>query len=261
MLTTASCAIPFDDDSRVSRYTEMYRRGVWRSRLLHDMIMDDVTLARSQGHGHGHGHGLTMLDIGCGNAFDDDAPLQRSLASAADQYIGVEPDTDIHVQDCFHEVHRIPLESAPLTFGSVNIAFAVMVLEHLLNPQPFWDKVYNVLTPGGVFWAATVDARHWFCQVSRCAGWLHLKEPYMRLIGEGGEGHYRKYPVYYHSNTPLQIRRYTSRFSECRFMNLNRARELENYVPHWLRGFVGYLGRRAVERGGLGTLLVVRAVK
>jgi hypothetical protein len=260
MLTTTPCTIPFDE-GRVSRYSEMYRRGVWRSRLLHDMIMDDVNEMRSHGPDEGTGDALTMLDIGCGNAFDDDAPLQRSLASAADKYIGIEPDPAIHVQDCFSEVHRNTLETAPIAVGSVSIAFAIMVLEHLLNPQPFWDKVYDVLAPGGVFWAATVDARHWFCKVSRCAGWLHMKEPYLRLIGESGEGHYRKYPVYYHSNTPMQIRRYTSRFSECRFMNLNRAHELEHFVPHWLRGFAGYLRRRAVARGGLGTLLVVRAVK
>ena len=113
---TESCATPLPmDDARVARYTEMYRRGVWRSRLLHDMIMDDVTHARSLDRSQN----LTMLDIGCGNAFDDDAPLQRSLASSSDKYLGVEPDPAIHVQDCFTEVHRNTLEMAPIALSTV----------------------------------------------------------------------------------------------------------------------------------------------
>ncbi len=68
---------------RWAPYVERYRRGEWRDRILHDLILED---ARQRGDG------LTFLDIGCGHGFDGDVPLQRSLARAAGRYVGIEPD-------------------------------------------------------------------------------------------------------------------------------------------------------------------------
>ena len=57
---------------RWAPYVEKFRQGVWRDRILHDLILED---ARERGEG------LTFLDIGCGRGFDGDMALQQSLAA------------------------------------------------------------------------------------------------------------------------------------------------------------------------------------
>jgi hypothetical protein len=39
----------------------------------------------------------------------------------------------------------------------VDVGFSVTALEHLDSPQEFWNKVYIVLGPGGVFWALSMQ--------------------------------------------------------------------------------------------------------
>jgi SAM-dependent methyltransferase len=232
---------------------ERYRRGEWRDRILHDLILED---ARRRGGR------LTFLDIGCGRGFDGDVPLQRSLAAAAGHYIGVEPDPEVVPGDYFTHTHRCLFEEAPLAPGSVDVAFAVMVLEHLPCPQRFWDRLHEVLADGGVFWGLTVDGRHWFCRLSLWAERLRLKEGYLnQLLGTRGTERYENYPVYYRSNTPRQLRRLAHRFRSCECINFSRVGQLNGYYPQALHGLANFLDRRAIRRGKPGTLLAVRAVK
>src|SRR5947209_6592601 len=127
-------------------FRERYREGEWRAPIFRDMLADELSTLRSR---------PTVLDIGCGRGFDDDAGLQRDISAWAGQYLGVEPDPHIALSDCFHAIHRCSLETAPLRKSSVDLAFAVMVLEHLAEPAQFWDKLYHVLRRGGVFWGFT----------------------------------------------------------------------------------------------------------
>src|SRR3954470_3075796 len=108
---------------------ERYRSGECRDRIFRDMIFADT---------QPHGRDLTFLDIGCGQGFDGDVPLQASVARAAGTFIGVEPDRAIEPQGCFDVVHRCFFEDAPLEPESIDVAYAIMVLEHLPEPQRFW---------------------------------------------------------------------------------------------------------------------------
>ena len=151
-------------------YLERYKNGEWRAPLFRDMILADVEkLEEKNGK-------LSLLDIGCGCGFDSDAMLQHSLSQVAGQYIGVEPDVDIKLKNIFTSTYRCCFEDAPIQYSSIDIAFAVMVLEHFENPHVFWDKVLNVLKKDGVFWGFTVDARHWFVFVSLLTEKLHIKD-------------------------------------------------------------------------------------
>ena len=154
-------------------YVKRYRAGEWRDRIFRDIILADARRQRSK---------PTILDIGCGDGFDGSVPLQRSIAEAAGCYIGIEPDPEILLGDYFTETHRCLFEQAPLAAGSVDVAYAVMVLEHLPHPQAFWDKLHEVLSDGGVFWGLTVDARHRFAWLSLWSGRLKLKDRYLDLI-------------------------------------------------------------------------------
>ncbi len=234
-------------------YLDRYRRGEWRDRILHDLILKD---ARQRGDN------LTFLDIGCGRGFDGSVPLQQSLARAAGRYLGVEPDCAVCPGEHVTEVYRCFFEDAPLPPGSVDVAFAVMVLEHLPNPERFWDKLYAVLRDGGVFWGLTVDARHWFCRASRWAERLRIKELYLNaLLGTRGEERYESYPAYYRTNSPRQIVPFVRRFRGCDFINFAREGQLESYLPRLLRPVLRWLDREAIKHQRPGTLLAVRVEK
>jgi hypothetical protein len=137
-----------------------------------------------------------------------------------------------------------------------------MVLEHLAQPRHFWDKLFEVLRRGGVFWGLTMDARHWFCHASLWAGRLRLKDWYLSALrGRRGEERYENYPVYYRSNTPRQVARYVGRFRTCECINLARVGQMNYYVPRPLQPLSDWLDRRAIARGKPGMLLLVRAEK
>jgi SAM-dependent methyltransferase len=232
---------------------DQYGAGVCRDRVVHDLILADAARL---------GEGLTFLDIGCGKGFDTDVPLQESLVRASGTYIGVEPDPAVTIGEHIRCVHRCFFEQVELQCESVHVAFAIMVLEHLADPQPFWDKLHEVLTPGGIFWALTVDARHWFCRTSRWMERLRLKELYLScLMGARGRERYENYPVYYHCNTPERVAAYTQAFSFVQCLNLARIGQCDDLFPGLLRPLSRQLEKRRIRRGKPGTLLVIRAVK
>jgi SAM-dependent methyltransferase len=234
-------------------YLERWRAGTWRDRIFHDMILDDV---------RPRGRGLTFLDIGCGRGFDGDVPLQESIAREAGTFIGVEPDPEVVPGSYFTQAHRCLFEDAPIAAASVDVAYAIMVLEHLPEPQRFWDKLWEVLAAGGVFWGLTVDSRHWFCRFSRWFDRLRIKDLYLNfLLGRRGEQRYENYPVYYRSNSPGQIEPLTRKFRACRFHNFSRIGQCNDYFPRPLRPLVSAWDRRALRLNQPGTLLAVRVQK
>ncbi len=238
---------------RWAPYVERYRRGEWRDRILHDLILADAQQ---------RGDDLTFLDIGCGRGFGGDLGLQRSLARVAGRYLGIEPDPEIDPGAHVSERYCCRFEEAPLEAGSIDVAFANMVLEHLPQPGPFWDKLWEVLRVGGVFWGLTMDARHWFCHASLWAERLHVKDVYLTALrGKRGAQRYENYPVYYRSNTPRQIQRYTQRFRACEFLSFARVGQCSYYLPRLLQPLANWLDRQALRRGRPGSVLAVRVEK
>lgn len=203
-----------------------------------------------------------VLDIGCGRGFDDDLRLQGSIAAAAGTYVGIEPDLGVTLAPHFDETHRCRFEDAPVSPNSIHVAFAVMVLEHLVDPARFWSKVREVLAEGGVFLGFTMDARHWFCGASALAARLRLKDLYLDLLlGRRREGRYANYPVHYLTNTPDRVRAFASAFASCEVFSFSKVGECDHYLPRFLRPIGHAIDRRAIRRGNPGSVLVVRAVK
>jgi SAM-dependent methyltransferase len=234
-------------------FQDRYRNGAWRAPVFRDMVLADIQAM---------GAGATVLDIGCGRGFDGDARLQESLAKVAGRYLGVEPDATVKPAVHFTSLHTRFLEDAPIAPGSVHVAFAVMVLEHLERPQPFWDKLHELLAEEGVFWAFTMDGRHRFCRASLFAERLRIKDIYLRFLrGKRGTQRYENYPAHYRCNTPAQISRYATAFAECEFVSFGRAGQLDYYVPRVLRPLVNCIDRWDLQHNRPGSLLAVRAVK
>ncbi|HEX6612618.1 MAG TPA: class I SAM-dependent methyltransferase [Rhodanobacteraceae bacterium] len=239
-----------------SAYKARYSSGEWRGPIFRDLILADARAMKQRPDK------LTFLDIGCGGGFDGDIGLQQSLSEAADFYIGVEPDREIQLSDVFTDTHRCCFEDAPIPEESVDVAFAVMVLEHVKDPRAFWGKLHRVLRGGGCFWGLTVDARHWFVLMSALMEKLRLKDAYLDgLHGRRGEMRYENYPVCYRANTPRQIARLTTGFSAIDILNFRRVGQLDFYIPGRLRWLGHLLDSLAIAAGLPGPVMAVRVEK
>ena len=238
------------------QYIRRYKDGEWRGLIFRDMILDDLLrLENLNGK-------LTLLDIGCGCGFDSDERLQLSLSQHAGKYIGVEPDLEIELRNIFSKTYRCPFEDAQIDQESIDIGFAVMVLEHFKKPEIFWDKIHKILKKGGVFWGFTVDARHWFVWASIMTEALHIKDWYLnKLHGKRGEERYENYGVFYKSNTPRQIERYTTLFSSRTFVNFYRVGQMDYYIPPQVKWIGRTLDRITISIGLPGSILAVRVEK
>lgn len=232
---------------------QRWRRGAYRAAFFRDLVLAEAQRWPSK---------PVILDIGCGRGFDGERGLQASLAEAASQYLGVEPDASIRPSRCFAKVFPCRLEDAPLAPGSIDVAFAVFVLEHLARPQAFFEALFTALRPGGVFWGFTIDRRHPFAIVSLAAEWLGLKSWLLRRLGDAesyrGPGHY---PVYYRANTPAAIRRLATRFRSIRTATLHQEGQFDAYLPSRVRPLSRLFDRICYRIGVQGPMLVARLEK
>lgn len=234
-------------------YVNRWKQHEWRTTIFADLILSDVK---------GYDRELTFLDIGCGRGFDDDPKTQEKLAAKSSWFIGIEPDLNAAVGSGFNEVHRCLLEDAPLENDSVDLAWAVMVLEHLDDPTPFWNKIYDSLREGGVFWAFTVDRRHPFPWLSQTMHKLGVKKAYLEYLNRKGQGgDYEHYPTYYHSNSPRQILPFVKKFRRCDFINFVRVGQLDGYLPTWARPIFRCVDHLAILARRPGVLLAIRCEK
>lgn len=203
-----------------------------------------------------------VLDIGCGSGFDDSYELQQRLSRSASCYVGVEPDVSVAAPPCVMEFYRSTLENAPIASASIDLAFSVMVMEHLETPNRFFEAVYRVLRPGGVYWGFTMDARHWFARVSTFMEQWRVKDAYLGwLHGVRTVDRYANYPTRYLANEPFSLRRAAPRFTRMDLWSVGWVGQLNHYIPRPFRWVSNSMDRASVGAARCGTLLIVRAVK
>ncbi len=239
--------------SPFSTYIERYCQGHWRTPIFRDMLLNELPHLPDN---------PTLLDIGCGDGFDGEEEIQQILAEKAGTYIGIEPDAAMPLGAYFDQTYRCTFEDASLEPGTVDLAFAVMVLEHLPDPEVFWEKLWKILAEGGVFWGFTVDARHWFCHASMWLKQLRIKDLYLhRFLRHEEEDQYQNYPVFYKANTPSQVIPFVRKFRRCDFVNFGKVGQLDYYLPSWLRPLSARLDKSLLARRKPGAILAVRVKK
>ncbi|MEX2048893.1 MAG: class I SAM-dependent methyltransferase [Gemmatimonadota bacterium] len=226
----------------------------WRAPIYSELVARDIRR---------FGKPVTVLEIGCGMGFDGDVSLQRQMAERADRYIGVEPDRDVEPEPIFTELIRTPLESAGLEPGSVDVAYSIMVMEHLEEPIAFVEAIHRALRPGGVYWGFTVDRRHWYTYVANALTRLNLKSAYLDLLSgrRRGAGRYHDYPTAYRINCPRDLRRYEKLFTRVDSWNVGPFDSAAHYAPRALRSLVRGIERIRVRAGAPRTDFVVRVVR
>ena len=231
-------------------YLQRYEQGEWRAQIFRDLILGDVRRL---------GFLPVMLDIGCGSGFDGSQKIQAQLAEVSQKYIAVEPDLSVAVPSFVAKCYRCSFENADLAANSVDVAFCVMVLEHVAEEQKFWEKLIEILKPGGVFWGFTVDRRHFFSHVSMLMERLKIKTWFLdRLRGARGIERYENYQTFYRANSPRQIRPYVQNHFRCDFLSFSKVGQLDFYLPRSLRPAGHLLDCIQMATSLPGTLLAVR---
>ena len=238
------------------RYQLQYASGDYRACVFRDIIIDELRGKSSQQEE------LTVVDIGCGGGFDGHPGIQREIAAHAKRYIGVEPDTEIELPRIFSETFRCTIEKAPVEPASVDVAFAVMVLEHIEVPELFWQRVRDILKPGGVFWGFTINAQHWFATASLAFDKLRIKDAYLNALhGKRGEERYENYGVYYRINHPDVVLAQTQNFARAEVIDFQKIGQLDYYFPLGTKWISRALARLERWRGKPGNVMAIRVVR
>jgi SAM-dependent methyltransferase len=205
-----------------------------------------------------------VLDIGCGGGLLGEELWQHSIAVLAGDYVGIEPDPEAQPSGVFSRVIHDKLENAPLEPGSVDLAYAAMVIEHVPQPEEFFARLATVLKPGGVFWAFTVDRRHYFSWASQLLGAVRVKDRYLdRVRGNKGSSAFRydNFPVYYRCNSPAAFKRVGGEAFSVQTWSLHRVGQLDGYVPYRLRRLSRLADRMIIRARLPGSVLVARMVR
>ena len=180
-----------------------------------------------------------VLDIGCG---PQPQPVLEEVLGRAGQVDGLDPAEPITPHPRLTHHWRGALEEVPIEAGAYDLAFSYNVVEHVPRARPFFEKIREVLKPGGVFWALTPHGRHPFCAAVRLLEWTKFKDK----LGHA-EYSANAYASYYRLNREKEVLRAIDGlgFSSARFvympcMQWDRAfPRIMRWVPwayDWLAG-------------------------
>jgi SAM-dependent methyltransferase len=141
-----------------------------------------------------------LLDLGCGRG-----GLVEQLEHPLSAIVGIDPDL------ASLREHRLPLPRAqaissalPLAAGSIDVAFASWLLEHLPQPGRDFAELGRVLRPGGAFVFVTPNRRHPLALLNRLLGRAGQGQRWLvsQLYGRSGGD---TFPAYYRANSPATI--------------------------------------------------------
>ena len=140
-----------------------------------------------------------VLDVGCGPA---PQLMLEEVFRRAGHLDGVDPAPPVAPFPFLRQRWVGTLESAPLPHGAYDLAYSYNVVEHVPHARAFFQKLRQVLKPGGVYWSLTPHGHHPFCSAVKLLEALNLKQ----VISRHDE-HVNKYPSYYRLNRDRDILR------------------------------------------------------
>lgn len=141
-----------------------------------------------------------LLDAGCGRT----APVLASYRGRARRLVGVDmvtfedPASDI-------ELHNGDLAAMPLESGTIDVAMARSVMEHVTDPAAVYAEMYRVLKPGGVFVFLTANLYDYASIVARLVP--NRFHPWIVSKTEG-RAEEDVFPIAYRTNTRRSVRRW-----------------------------------------------------
>jgi SAM-dependent methyltransferase len=140
------------------------------------------------------------LDIGCGSGIFGIEDLLRPVRMQAAELWGLEPDPRTEVPQIFDVVHRSMVEVADLPTDYFDVAFSVMVMEHVQAPMDFLAAVWKVLSPGGRYIFITINDLHYFGRIAKLMRKMRMDELAVRVVRGTRQVATYHYPVQYRCN-------------------------------------------------------------
>ncbi len=177
-----------------------------------------------------------VLDIGANDG--SYCPDVRRIAAATRHLVGVDPDrARLETNPFVGERHFSEFESSDIPEASVDVAYAVFVMEHLKDAKRFVEKLHSVLKPGGVFFGITPNGRHYFSYVSGLLAAIGVQRVMLRLLRGRELADDYHYPTTYALNDPRRIERLAraAGFSGVEFRYWQSYGVLKPYFPAPLR--------------------------
>lgn len=148
----------------------------------------------------------TVLDIGCGSGIFRNPDHQERIRPHITHFIGVEPDPNATSRPgLFDETHHCLMEDSPIPPGTVDLAYAAMVVEHVQNPSAFLAAVAGCLKPGGRFLFCTPNASSYFGIICRAAHRVGIDEWLLRRVRKKEHVESYHFPIAYRMNRAADI--------------------------------------------------------
>lgn len=207
----------------------------------------------------------TVLEIGCGSGMGVGkyaVDYQNRIANKANQFWGIEP-SDSPVQEWFDRVERCLFEDCTLPDNSVDVAYSHMVMEHVINPDKFFQRLERVLRPGGCYLFLTPNGASYFGLAGLVLHRLGIDENLLRVIKDKKSIDEYHFPVAYQCNRPSQIASWTSPLGLSMEVGYYERNGAPGYFPKWSRPLLSFLcwKRRLIRRKHLLINLVCRIYK
>jgi ubiquinone/menaquinone biosynthesis C-methylase UbiE len=179
-----------------------------------------------------------VLEVGAG---DGRHPARLSpIYRRASSVVGVDPDAAVLDNLLLVERHHMTLEEfAPSHVGEFDVAFAIFVLEHVVQPTAFIQACAQVLKPGGKFFALTMNIYQYFGLVTWALSRVHLADPVLeRLKGRAVMDGYH-FPTEYRINSTRRLSTELDRagFSTVEFRCFDQTERFQWYLPSSLQWF------------------------
>lgn len=143
-----------------------------------------------------------VLDLGAGAGIIEQLRFRGAVA----EVVGVDPDERVLQNPHLDRAAVGVGEDLPLEDGSVDLAFANNVLEHLADPSCVLAEIERVLKPGGRFVAKTPNRTHYVPLLSALTP-HRFHQWYNGLRGLDAED---IYPTHYRANAASAVRRIAS---------------------------------------------------
>jgi 2-polyprenyl-3-methyl-5-hydroxy-6-metoxy-1,4-benzoquinol methylase len=197
-----------------------------------------------------------VLEVGAGSHQSGD--LLPVLARHP-HLVAIDPDDSVLRNPVAHERLVTDVQeyaaSEPEPF---DVAFAVYVLEHVADPEPFARACRTLLRPGGSFLALTLNVHHYFGATTWTLSRLRVEERVLhRLVGANGHRHpHHHFRTEYRLNSARALAR-TAEAAGFSRLELDCFDATANYAWYLPRGarWVAPAWTRAVYAAGTPSLM------
>jgi SAM-dependent methyltransferase len=207
--------------------------------------------------------GASVLNVGAGSNVSG---AMQPLLRRGPYLVGVDPDAAIEHNVTLAERHRMHIEEfAENHPGRFDMVLSTYVLEHVEHPAEFAAACAHVLRPGGVWFALTLNVRHYFGATTWALSRLNAADRVLHWLKADELVHEHHFPTVYRFNSQAVIRREcaSAGFDSIDFRCYDAPRSYQWYMPATLNWLPPAYSRMAYAIGSAQMMghLTFRATK